>query len=402
MSDDPTGMPPASALDGDPGWRRLLAAARRSLERTGGQLAGSISLAIPTEAERHVVIGVTGVHRSAAADRLTVRLDDLDQHLRSTHGVGLSDLLAQSAPLRNRPGESRRESEARDGLVAAASRGRHADSYWYRQWLDGLRRDGTLTRAVRSGLPFVQALQVLDALPTAEEPMPAFAERVLGDTKALREGVIRGLVLRAIAAWQLLPPPDGSEQERSLWESVGVVPDDLASQVLVLNLPGRGGLLGPWLTQAATVGMPVRVHLYQLRQEPLEITVDELFVCENPAVVRACAGRGTAPLVCTEGVPSAAVHALLRAAPGAVLHWRSDFDWAGARITGNALRRYANARPWRMAAADYLPHAGAGIALAGPPVPTPWDPSLSEAMVDNGRAVMEERLLDPLLGDLRR
>jgi Protein of unknown function N-terminus (DUF3323) len=106
--------------------------------------------------------------------------------------------------------------------------GRHARAGWYAEWLDGLRRDGTLTRIVRAGLPFADVVAVLDALPAADEPMPAFAERVLGDTKALTDGFVRGLVLRALAGWhQAGAPPAGAEQERALWELAGVVPDDL-------------------------------------------------------------------------------------------------------------------------------------------------------------------------------
>ena len=232
--------------------------------------------------------------------------------------------------------------------------------------------------------------------------MPVFAERVLGDTKALSAGAVRALVLRALAGWQQSPPPANAEQERALWESAGVVPDDLASQVLVLNLPAAGGLLGGWLSQAAAARVPVRVTLHQLRLAPLALTGAEVFVCENPAVLRAAVALGnTRPLVCTEGVPSAAVHALLAAGPDAVVHWRNDFDWTGVRLTGAALLRYRNAVPWRMSAVDYLPAAASGPALLGTPAATPWDPTLGPAMRTAGRAVMEERLLEPLLDDLR-
>jgi hypothetical protein len=118
--------------------------------------------------------------------------------------------------------------------VGAVER-RHAGTAWYAEWLDGLRRDGTLTRIVRTGLPFEEVIRVLDALPAADEPIPVFADRVLDDTKALTDGPLRGLVLRAVAAWQQTALPVGGERERALWESVGLVPDDLASQVLVLN-----------------------------------------------------------------------------------------------------------------------------------------------------------------------
>jgi len=56
----------------DPEYRRLLAAARRSLERTGGGLAARISVAEPDDAERKAITGITGVHQPAGTKRLTV------------------------------------------------------------------------------------------------------------------------------------------------------------------------------------------------------------------------------------------------------------------------------------------------------------------------------------------
>jgi uncharacterized protein (TIGR02679 family) len=392
----------ASLLD-DPGWVRLLAAARRSLERTGGSLDGTVSLAAPTAAERLVVIGVTGAHRSVASSRLTVRLAELETHLREAYGTGLAEVIAATAPLRNRPAEAKREAVARDAVISMARGGRHASAGWYEEWLDGLRRDGTLTRIVRAGLSFEDVVRVLDALPAADEPMPVFADRVLHDTKALTDGVLRGLVLRALATWQGMPAPANAEQERALWESVGVVPDDLASQVLVLNVPASGGLVGSWLTEARRAGVPMRITLHQLRLAPLRLDCDEVFVCENPAVLRAATtmGADARPLVCAEGVPSAAVHALLQGAPETAIRWRNDFDWTGVRLTAAALDRYPNAVAWRMTSEDYRPAADSGPVLLGVPTDTPWDPLLRDAMRRAGRAVMEERLLDDLLRDLR-
>ena len=386
-------------LTSDPAWHRLLAAARRSLERTGGVLEGTVSLTAPADDERLVVIGITGVHRPAGVGRLTVRLADLDEHLRAAHGAGLAGVLG---PLRDRPGERNREAIGRAAVLSVAADSRHNQQNWYAEWLDGMRRDGTLTRIVRGDLPFPDVLTVLDALPAAGEPMPAFAERILGDTKALADGFVPGLVLRALGKWHGAEAPAGAEQERALWELAGVVPDDLASQVLVLSLPATGGMVGEWLTAAASAGIPFRLTLHQLRLAPLTLDCDEIFVCENPAVLRAAAGRRSRPLVCTEGVPSVAVHALLQAArPGTPIHWRNDFDWPGVRMTATALDRYPAARPWRMAAADYRAGAPGGMPLTAGPAATPWDPPLATTMRESGHTVMEERLLNLLLHDLR-
>jgi uncharacterized protein (TIGR02679 family) len=392
---------PSQDPNQDPAWSRLLASARRSLERNGGSLAGSISLTAPTEPERLLVIGITGVHRAAGVGRLALRLTDIDAYLRGVTGRGLTAMFDPA--LRNRRAERDAEATARLSMLAAASRCKHHGEAWFQRWCDDIQRDGTLTRLVRTGRDLTPTLRVLDALPADDEPMPAFADRLFGDTKALAEPALRGLLTKAIALWHGIEVPSNAEGERTLWELVGVIPDDLASQVLVLNLPADGGLVGGWLTQAAQAGVPIRLTLHQLRLCPLSITVKHIYVTENPAVLRAACSAGSAApaMVCTEGVPSAAVHRLLGQATSATLWWRNDFDWAGVRMTAAALSRYPNARPWRMSVADYRSTAGSGQPLVGTPARTAWDEQLQTEMRVTGRSVMEERLLPVLLSDLR-
>jgi uncharacterized protein (TIGR02679 family) len=130
-------------------------------------------------------------------------------------------------------------------------------------------------------------------------------------------------------------------------------------------------------------------------------------VCENPAVLRAAEaelGPACPPLICTEGIPSAACHRLAAGLheAGCTLRWRADFDWTGLRITADAVRRHA-ARPWRMTAQAYAQALAEGdsVPLKGSPAPSPWEPALADALHTGGRAVMEERLLPGLLADLR-
>jgi hypothetical protein len=54
-----------------------------------------------------------------------------------------------------------------------------------------------------------------------------------------------------------------------------------------------------------------------------------------------------------------------------------------------------------MGAGDYAA-APTGMPLSGTAAATPWDPGLAEVMSVRGHAVMEERLLDLLLADLRK
>lgn len=398
------------------GWHRLLAAARRSLERTGGALGGSVSLNAPTDAERRVVIGITGSYRPETVQRLTIALTTLDAALRQRYGTGLHHtLVALGGPLRDRPAQREAEQRGRAEAIAAAGESVLAGRAWFNSWWSALESDGTITRLLRrgDGRLLADAVRTLERLarpgPGGPIPLPVLAEQVTGDTKALLPGApLATLVLRALAtrAGQAAVPHDRAGQ-RALWEMHGALADDLASQVLVLNLACRGGCLAArWLTEARHCGIPFRLTLQQQAVGDLLPVAADIFVCENPAVLRVAAsglGADCPPLVCTEGMPSAACHKLLDAAvaQGARLRWRADFDWTGLRIVGSAVSSHG-AWPWRMTAADYRHalKAGESTPLTGPPAASPWDPELANLMTGHGRAVMEERLIATLLADL--
>ncbi|GLX01514.1 TIGR02679 family protein [Microtetraspora sp. NBRC 16547] len=394
-------------LDGD-GWRRLLAAARRRLERTGGTIEGAVGLADPSDAERRVVIGITGSYRPESVKRLTVRLADLD---RALNGGLLATLAALDGPVRDRAAERAAEESHRQSLLAAAGTAAGAAEPWFAKWLAAMTADGTLTRLIRRGDAHLveQATAVLDQLPAGNVPLPVLAESVTGDTKALVAGTpLATLVLRALAIRSGSPAvPSSRAEQRALWESVGVIMDDMASQVLILNVRTRGGNpVSRWLDEAATFGIPFRLTLHQQAEHPVVPAGEEIFVCENPAILRTAAaelGKASAALVCTEGIPSAACHRLLAAAvaAGSRLRWRADFDWTGLRIVSAAITRHG-ASPWRMSAADYAAGLAEGEStpLTGSRTDSPWEPGLAELMAAEGRAVMEERLIPVLRADL--
>jgi uncharacterized protein (TIGR02679 family) len=397
-----------------PEYRRLLSAARRSLERTGGDLAGSISVGHPDDAERKAIIGITGQYRDVRTARLAVRLADLDRAVREATGDGLSSLLAShGGPLRDRPAERSALASERDSLAGQACASfLHASRGWYRDWLAEMMRDGTLTRLVNQGErarlgQAVRVLEFLDGRLSGPVLLPALAAEVTGDTKALNHGtVLSTLVLRALAIKTGTGRPGMAEQRRDLWEASDVVVDDLASRVLVLNLPAAGRGLGEWLTGAARLGVPFYVTLHQLMTMPVAVSRPVGYACENPAVLRRAAaelGPRSAPLLCTEGQPSMAFHHLAGQLAGGGLRYHGDFDWPGVAIASAVIRRHG-ARPWRMTAADYLAGVRADaeqVRLGGTPQPTPWDPDLAEAMASAGRAVYEETVADGLLADLR-
>jgi uncharacterized protein (TIGR02679 family) len=234
------------------------------------------------------------------------------------------------------------------------------------------------------------------------------AEQVTGDTKALAaDGPLATLVLRALAIRSGIEAvPHDRSGARALWEAYGATSDDLASQVLVLNIRcDSTNLVSGWLSSA--VGIPFRLTLHQLTAFDVRPAAADIFVCENPAVLRVAAstlGADCPPLVCTEGIPSAACHRLVGAAVarGARLRWRADLDWTGLRIVDSAIATHS-AHPWRMTATDYerALESAESTPLTGSPTSSPWDPELAARLAERGRAVMEERLIPVLLADMR-
>lgn len=396
---------------GDPAWARVFRLARRRLESAGGDLAGTMTVRDPTEAERKLIIGLTGAYRPPGVASVSLPLLLLDAAVQREFGRSLVELLTErGGPLRDRPGERTREAAARDDLLAdaRARAGSWADQDSFAGWLDQLAADGTVTRLVRRGdqNALRQACAVLARLPAGGTSLPVLAEQATGDTKALSGTPAATLVLRALAARDGEPPPATAAERRSRWDAVGVILDDLASQVLVLGVrPAQDHPVAGWLREAADRAIPFRLTLHQLLLAPLTTTAPDVFVCENPAVLRAAVAGWTPdhpPLVCTEGVPSAACHRLLTGVRGTV-HWRGDFDWTGLRTTADAIDRH-HARPWRMSVTDYRRALDAmeieTEPLRGASAASPWDPALAAALRERGRAVMEERIIPQLLADL--
>jgi uncharacterized protein (TIGR02679 family) len=376
----------------------------------GRDLTGAAVLNDASAEERRAVARLLG-RTPRPGKALSIPLELLEARLRNA-GIA-PDLKAAVETLRG-PVENRRdradaETAERDRLRALRNTSHHKGLTWYESWSAAIDADGTATRLIRSGSAdtIAHAVAVLDRLPVVDLPIPVLAEAATGDTKALTGTGLERLVLRAVAAWRDRPAPANRVEARELWAEVGVIVDDLSSQVLVLNPRVREHhLLGNWLDAAADDGLPVRLTLHQLLRYPSTPDLADLYVCENPAVMRTAAselGADCAPLLCTEGEP---FHASLRfvaaaAEAGSRIHWRGDFDWTGARTTAAAIDRWG-AVPWRMGATDYLEALALGESepLKGRPVPTTWDSALAAAMSAHGTAVMEERLIPKLLEDL--
>ena len=372
-----------------PAFTRLWARCRVALERSSGAVSGTVSLGAPTNDERQEIGALLRRPYRVGLTRLTVDLVALDAALRNgPAGAGLVDVVARlTGPLRDRPSEARIAVE--EIAAARASVGPGLES-----WLDGLAKDGVLTRLQRedSLSSVTLAARVLAELPAPGVPLAVLAARVAGHAKALDAGTLPTLVLRALALAAGEPMPTSAWKRRRLWDANGVVVDPLSSQVLVLGLGESAD------------GEPRRWTLRQLRHTapPNE---GALWVCENPAVVAVAAdrlGEHCPPLLCTEGQPSTAARLVVDAA--AEVHWHNDYDWPGVRMTAAAITRHA-AVPWRMSASDYEEAVATTDpllqrALEGRVAATPWDPDLAAAMSHRAVAVEEELVVERLVADL--
>jgi uncharacterized protein (TIGR02679 family) len=382
---------------------------RVRLER-GEPVDGTVTLVGATAEQRRAAARLLG-HGTGRGTTLSVPLPEVDAALRRAGiSAGLrSAVESLTGPVRDRAAERSGEIRQFQDVLDGARRSPLAAAPWHLAWLEEITRDGTLTRLVRHGQGHLlaQATAVLERLPSGPDEsavlLPALAEAVTGDPKALDGTPLSGLVLRALA----LRDPAGPDAEGALWTTAGVVADDLSSQVLVLNVRAVGDGLGDWLTGAAEAGEPFRVTLHQLTVMPVMPLAIDLRVCENPVVLRAAAaqlGADSAPLVCAEGEPSVACYRLLQAAvaTGTRIHWHSDLDWPGLRTTAAAIRRLG-ATAWLMGADDYRAALPASTeSVRGQPAESPWDPRLAELMHASGRAVTEDRQLAALLADLAK
>ncbi len=407
-----------------PELKRLWAAARRKLERLG-RIGGEAILADATDAERLAIANLLGLKSFPRGPRgtLKVRLAALDGALRASRfAIDLPAAMMLLGPLRDLPAERGAEAERRAGIwrrarehpaVAAGNAGSGRPALG--AWLDDLARSGLLHRLApgEEGAVLERALTVLSALlDAAAEPAPlaVAANRALGSSHALDPGQpVATLTLGALAHLRGEPPPRTAEERRALWESAGVIADDLLCNVLALGLrPAGAGPLAGSLRALASLGEPALLTLRQLTRGDLPFSpLPRVWVCENPAVIAAAADRlGAAcpPLVCVAGIPNQSAWTLLArlAEQGAEIAYHGDFDGAGLAIANSIARRFPRFRPWRFEAADYravLPRAGERLTLGAVPAAS-WDPDLAPAMAEAGVAVEEEAVLADLLGDL--
>jgi uncharacterized protein (TIGR02679 family) len=392
----------------------LVLRVRQRMER-GQLLDTSVTLPEATGSQRSAAQRLLG-RRPVAGRALTVSLPALDRLLRES-GVSPDGLEAAIIALSGEVIDRQLVAAEQDQawrLAFAPLREAVEGRSELTEWLTELERSGLVRRLVgtaRAAVPVLADLAaVIRELPSGGELLGRFAARVIGRAHALDDGQLLGtLALSAARALSGLASGSGAEWRREAWASVGILRDELSATVLTLGLPGDpASATGRALGVLREDGQPAVLTLRQVVRDEIRVQAPYVFVCENPIVVSTAADRlgpDSAPLVCSNGQPSAAVTHLLRrvAAGGAQVLYHGDFDWGGIRI-GNVVFDRVPARPWRFGAADYAAATETvrpqGHALRGASVEAVWDPQLTRIMTTAGRAIEEEHLLDDLLADL--
>jgi uncharacterized protein (TIGR02679 family) len=374
----------------------LRARLRRSLSR--GREDDDIVVARLEPHERRTLEGLLG-RRTRAAASLRFSVAELDAVFTAS---GLAGSLREALELLDGPivdlaaERAQREQAWREVFADVSS------AVLTAFLADGAAR-GLVKRLVRGRPEIAAALldtasQVLARLPEQGVPRSQLAADCLGDAHGLDTG-------RPLSSLLMAALRREDESDRETWARSGILVNELAAPALVLNLPAAPDTpLGRLVDRAREQGLPVHLSLRNiLRTSPRWLVgARDVFVCENANVVAIVAdllGASAAPLVCTDGMPSASQRTLLGqlAAQGARLHYHGDFDWAGLRIANYVLRTF-DAVPWRMGTSDYLGRRGR--ALTGTPVEASWAPSLRSEMQSAGYALEEEAVAGQLCEDL--
>jgi uncharacterized protein (TIGR02679 family) len=279
-------------------------------------------------------------------------------------------------------------------------------------WFEHARRTGRLSapdRALVEGalrvLEWVTGRNAAPAVAVAPVDRAVLAAELFDgrphalDAGTSHEGLARQLVATAFGVSPAAPA-------RVIWAAAGVEVDPTSTSVLTLCLRARGAT--PLETALRSLhGTHVVLTLGQLEARRADWTDDDVFVSENPSVLRAAEhvlGPRCPPMVCSAGWPTDAVRALLGqlARSGAALRYHGDFDHEGVAIFRH-MQREVGVVPWRYDADSYraalaknagrdLPTLTTGRAGAGP---------LQHAIDVEARAVPEELVIDELLTDLR-
>jgi len=398
--------------------------------RSLGRVGGSVKLTGLSPAESDALTGFLG-RDCRDRSEVTVGLPEVDQILRQSR---FALTLAEFLPLYFGTGiVSNKEAAllaSRQWTAFFAALREQACTATTRAWLDelaagrgaGYRTVLTLYRQNEPGAAAllsacVEAMDSLVRHPARRQRLPVFAAGLTGDPHALDgdKPLGRLLFFGLHHIYGLTETEYGAEKRKVLFSQAGLAEDDLSSNVIVAGLRTQpGDPREPVFSSPAA--NPLLLPLRFLEQ-PTGWLPTTVYTLENPAVfssildfagTRTAAGADVPALVCTSGQPSVAALKLLDqlAVAGCTICYGGDFDPGGLEIGRRLAKRYGSSfKPWFFDSAAYL-QAPKGVELtpeqlkklAGRQVP--WDSTLIETMLQTGRAVYQEILVEPMIKDL--
>src|SRR5215469_5297917 len=184
---------------GTPELAWLVSRIRVRLER-GEPIDGTVTLVGATPAQRRAAAKLLG-RNAGGGTALSVPLPEVAEQLR--RAAAAPDLLAAveavGGPVRNLAAERAAELQRWADPLSAVRSSRLSRLSWYREWLDSISHDGTVSKLIRQGQADVigQATAVLERLPSEPDQgstvegcavLSALAEAVTGNERALAEG----------------------------------------------------------------------------------------------------------------------------------------------------------------------------------------------------------------------
>ena len=369
----------AGYLKKNEAYARLMRELRKKW-KSFGRTAGSVTLKNATEAERRAIGGIVG--KSFADGTVTITFQEFEQGLQKTRfaPIDMKTVLEEyfAAPLRTNQEQKEQAQRAREEffgelLACFEDRGKNRSAAfdWIRE-LKGRKKYGyqilikefakdpkaaeILARNVGSALARLEETQGEESL------LAVFAANISGNPHYFDRGTVAGqLLTHAVCFWKNADVPQGAYGWRERMQSVGIVPDNIASMVHVFGVR----------LETADGPHPAYEAFYH-RKEPYVLTAENLrsvtgakaehnivYVVENEMVFLYLAENAKdldVSILCTSGQLRAAAIRLLDhlAESGAAIRYSGDLDPAGMDIADRLWQRYGNRlHLWRMGTEDY-------------------------------------------------
>lgn len=400
-----------------------------------GRAAGRITIRHASPEERRAVEGIIG--RVFYEDAMRFSFQEFEQGLQRTRfaPVDMRAMLEEyfGEPMITTQGrqkekeerrgrffeECRRYFEEKDGKESAAllwlERAISEKKHGYRLLMKEYERDegqaGLLVRSAGNALMRVRELQAKGD----ECPLAVLAAEITGNPHYFDRGTAAGdIFVCAVCCCENRELPGDAHRWRQLLMQIGIVPDNISSQV-----HGYG------LRLLTKEGRHAAFDAFCDRKEPYVITMENMkgiigvqtaggrvYIVENEMVfgylVRQLKNL-ECTLLCTSGQPRAVVHVLLPLlqAAGAVIYYNGDIDPDGICIADRLWEKYEDCiRIWRMSPEDYMKSLSRedigepGVAkLEG--IRHPVLKETAKCMKEKRLAGYQENMLGELLKDIR-